>query len=290
MAAPVCELCGATSFVKEDGMFTCQSCGTKYSPEEAQKLMRANATAEAAPAQQPVQTDAIPTPEQAAGFEPQGAAAANGDAREINNHICRGFQLLAEEYERLEHPAKERHEEFLARARECVMVLDGAVQLDPSNHEANLLIINNCKEIEDAVQRAHYYDQDEEGKWRSHTDAFCKVEIPGQKDSWDDKATFHRNFLEQQFVDLHTLDWQRRLELQGQVETLRAELDELKDEKRSKGFFNFSEKREVKERMKPVKDEIEGLNRQIRDIDRMVDAFVEDKLEALGQSYVRLSF
>ena len=34
-----CELCESTDFVKQDGMFVCQSCGTKYSLEEAKKMM-----------------------------------------------------------------------------------------------------------------------------------------------------------------------------------------------------------------------------------------------------------
>jgi hypothetical protein len=34
-----CELCGSNDFVKEDGLFVCQSCGTKYSVEEAKKMM-----------------------------------------------------------------------------------------------------------------------------------------------------------------------------------------------------------------------------------------------------------
>lgn len=34
-----CELCGSNEFVKEDGLFVCQACGTKYSTEEAKKLM-----------------------------------------------------------------------------------------------------------------------------------------------------------------------------------------------------------------------------------------------------------
>ena len=35
----VCEMCDGTGFVKQDGMFVCQSCGCKYSVEEARKLM-----------------------------------------------------------------------------------------------------------------------------------------------------------------------------------------------------------------------------------------------------------
>lgn len=39
MKAFVCEMCGSTDLVKQDGVFVCQSCGTKYSVEEAKKLM-----------------------------------------------------------------------------------------------------------------------------------------------------------------------------------------------------------------------------------------------------------
>lgn len=36
----VCELCEGTEFTKEDGMFVCQGCGTKYTTEEAKGMMR----------------------------------------------------------------------------------------------------------------------------------------------------------------------------------------------------------------------------------------------------------
>ena len=35
----VCEMCGGTELIKQDGMFVCQTCGTKYSVEEAKKMM-----------------------------------------------------------------------------------------------------------------------------------------------------------------------------------------------------------------------------------------------------------
>lgn len=35
----VCEMCGGTDLLKQDGVFVCQSCGTKYSVEEAKKMM-----------------------------------------------------------------------------------------------------------------------------------------------------------------------------------------------------------------------------------------------------------
>ena len=34
-----CEMCGSTDLMKQDGVFVCQSCGCKYSVEEAKKLM-----------------------------------------------------------------------------------------------------------------------------------------------------------------------------------------------------------------------------------------------------------
>ena len=34
-----CEMRGSTDMLKEDGAFVCQSCGCKYSVEEARKLM-----------------------------------------------------------------------------------------------------------------------------------------------------------------------------------------------------------------------------------------------------------
>lgn len=39
MKALTCEMCGSTDIIKQDGLFVCQSCGTKYSVEEAKKMM-----------------------------------------------------------------------------------------------------------------------------------------------------------------------------------------------------------------------------------------------------------
>jgi hypothetical protein len=39
MKQMVCEMCGGTDLVKQDGVFVCQTCGTKYSVEEAKKMM-----------------------------------------------------------------------------------------------------------------------------------------------------------------------------------------------------------------------------------------------------------
>ena len=34
-----CEMCGSTDIIKQDGLFICTACGTKYSVEEAKKMM-----------------------------------------------------------------------------------------------------------------------------------------------------------------------------------------------------------------------------------------------------------
>lgn len=34
-----CEMCGSTDLLKQDGVFVCQTCGTKYSVDEAKKMM-----------------------------------------------------------------------------------------------------------------------------------------------------------------------------------------------------------------------------------------------------------
>lgn len=39
MKALTCEMCGSTNLIKEGGVFICQSCGTKYSAEDAKRMM-----------------------------------------------------------------------------------------------------------------------------------------------------------------------------------------------------------------------------------------------------------
>lgn len=39
LKALTCEMCGSTDMIKQNGVFVCQSCGTKYSLEEAKKMM-----------------------------------------------------------------------------------------------------------------------------------------------------------------------------------------------------------------------------------------------------------
>lgn len=39
MKAIQCQMCRGVDFIKQDGLLVCQSCGLKYTPEEAQKLL-----------------------------------------------------------------------------------------------------------------------------------------------------------------------------------------------------------------------------------------------------------
>ena len=34
-----CEMCNSVDLIKKDGLYVCQSCGTKYTVEEAKKMM-----------------------------------------------------------------------------------------------------------------------------------------------------------------------------------------------------------------------------------------------------------
>lgn len=63
----VCELCENTEFAKEGGMFVCQGCGTKYTPDEAKAMMKE------------VEGGAAPAP--AVG----GAPAVNPNQQQIDN-------------------------------------------------------------------------------------------------------------------------------------------------------------------------------------------------------------
>ena len=39
MKIMICEICGGHEIIKEDGVFVCRGCGTKYSVEEAKSLL-----------------------------------------------------------------------------------------------------------------------------------------------------------------------------------------------------------------------------------------------------------
>lgn len=316
----ICDLCGSTDFVKDQGLFVCQGCGCKYTVAEAREIMareqererrghaarvsrhdpdaQARRTAAPKPAADPklaAQPEPAPAPEpprrgidlrtatdfsQAIGGSLQGAQA-------VNNYACQGWQMLLDEYERLDHPSKARQQELGERAREVLMLLDNAARIEPENHVQDLLILQNCKEVVSSAHATDYFEKDDEGKWRRRSFAL-DVKLPGQSRSWDDLIAFHRGFIEQRYRDGHPDEERERAALLAQRDEIQGRLDALKDEKRSHGFFDFAGKREVKDRMRPVKEELSQIGRQLSSLDGNVDAYVEKRLGELESGYIRL--
>ena len=67
----VCEMCDCTEFVKEDGLFVCQECGCKYTPEDARKLMVEMPDEQAAAARKPEVEDDEEEEAEEEGFDPR---------------------------------------------------------------------------------------------------------------------------------------------------------------------------------------------------------------------------
>lgn len=308
--ALTCELCGSTNFIKDGGVFVCQGCGMKYSLEEAQRLMATQQTqqtqtqsaveaalnAVAAVANAVVNANATaqgqpPILNSASDFRPNSFDVASVGAKETNNYACRAWQMLLEDYKRLDHPSDSQQKLLVSRAQECLTLLDDAAMLEPDNHVLGLLIYENCKEIVSSAKGTRHYEQDAEGNWKSKSlDFSVKVGIPGQRESFDSKATAHRKFIEQAYLDAHPEEVLQREELVAQMDEINGRLNELKDEKRGHGFFDFSGKREVKDRMKPVEEELRQVRGKISELDGRVDKYVAQCLRELGQSHVRLDF
>ncbi|MBP3894036.1 MAG: hypothetical protein J6D34_08355 [Atopobiaceae bacterium] len=282
-----CELCGSTDFVKDQGVFVCRGCGCKYTLEEARDVMAQAAEAEAASQAHAAQPPQPPAMDSAVDFSPQIANGLQG-AQAANNYICQGWRLLLDDYKRLEHPTKQQQDDLGRWAREVLVLLENAARLDPENHLQALLILGNCKTIADQAHQTEYYDKDSEGKWHRHSFAL-DVKTPGQAASWEDLIRFHKGFLRERYLNNHPDEVDERAALVAQRETLEAQLAELKDEKRSKGFFNFAEKREVKDRMKPYKEELSQVNRQISELDGKVEAYIKQRVAELASGYVKLS-
>ena len=279
MAQLTCEICGATNFVKEDGVFVCKSCGAKYTTDEARKTLNNTVAAETAAAE----------------------AAPAMSAAQINNVVCQTFQRLMNEYKRADHPSEYKQKDLAAKAKECLIALDNAAMADPENHLQDLLIYLNCDEIVDAVTGTSHWTQDAEGNWeQTHFSVRARdLEIPGQKDSWEKKATYHRDFVETAWLDTHESEMAQRRTLVEQANQAQAEIDALKQEKKGLGFVaNIpliggllnSDAKDLNERMKPFKEQLSNINSQINEIDAMKKAFVEDELRTLSASMTRLDF
>ena len=321
MAQLVCELCGSTQFIKDNGVFVCQGCGTKYTLEEA-RAMLTGAPASPAPAATPVYAapqpvaqpiiinmpgaapaaEAHPTapaplieefePTPSGAFDPSKVTAAMG-SREINNYICQGFQQILADYNKLPHPTENALRPVTEKARACLAALNNAAMIDPNDHVADIMIFNNCEEIVDAMRHAKVHEKREDGSYRTSTPLFTnsrELALPGEKDSWSAKAAYHKQFLIDEYRAAHPLDAEQIAELEQEKAQVVAELDVLKAEKKSKGFFNFSEKGEVKERMRPYEAKLSELNSRISAIRNGAENYIEDCLKSLSASFTRLSF
>ena len=243
----------------------------------------------------------MPQLNRASDFNPDSPALKTFTSAQVNNYACQAFQLLMNEYEAEEHPSEYRQSQLVAKAKECLVLLDNAAMADPDNHLQDLLIYENCDEIVDAVRDTVYWSQDAEDNWEKtyHAVSARQMEIPGQKDSWSEKATYHRDFVEVEWLNTHEDEVSKRRGLSEEIDRAQAEIDALKQEKKSLGFVaNIpligkllnSDAKDLIERMKPYKQQISELNGQIATIDRAKDAYVEDQLRSLSASMTRLDF
>lgn len=306
---PVCELCGNTNFIKEEGMFVCQGCGTKYTVEEAKKLTGAADNTLASTLASAAETTGMPHAggvvedlavaalatlfealKNAADFKPSEAGTAQ-DARSINNYIAQGWQMVIADYNKHEHPVQSQLDQVLAKAKESLVALDNAAMLEPGKYVQNTLIYNNCIAIVKSVESLKCFEK-KDGEWKkiSFPVHSSDLKLPGQKNSWEEKRAVHLEQIEQEYLGSHEAEVAQLEELNAQAAQIQEQLDELKDEKKSKGFFNFADKKEVKERMAPVKEQLAAVNKQIRSIQRGVENYVEERLGDLSTSFTQLKF
>lgn len=323
MARFVCELCGGDNLVKDGDYFVCQGCGTKYTLEQARKLMQPDAPAAPAAAETAGSTAAAPTevtvnlatilgaaaqavaaaagqaapayvPQTAenlnstADFNPSAVQVSQQGPLSVNNYAVRAWELFLEEYKAIDHPDAARQEELAGRARECLTLLDKAGLFDHSAHEQDLLIYKNCLEIIRSAKDTSHYEEKEEGKFtRRSMPISVKFDIPAMTDTWEHKRDFHLGFLTQEFLDANPEIVARQQELAQREAELDAILDELKDEKKSKGFFNFSAKHEVKERMAPYRDELGQIHNEQSGYEKQARDYAENKLRTVCSQYAR---
>lgn len=384
MKQPVCELCGSTDFSKEEGVFVCQSCGTKYSPEDAKNLMKevpessfasfGNALKDAAAPSAPesplaqfgsalkdttassldsfasgaansfgaitgsegspldalknddstpleVFKNASRTPLdslmnsqkqetggafdalggigamvadaiKAEAFDPMTFASQANDPQLINDYVCRGWSKALDAYKDIEHPDQEEQQKLVATAKNCLAALNSATTFDSGNCAQTAVLYDNCRQIVRAAKNTNCYTQNDDSAWkRNSLPLSTDFKVVGQSESWDKVYEKCEAVLEQEYYVVNPAELEARTQLATQEAQLALELDELKTEKKSHGFFDFSGKREVKERMAPLKDQLGNVRSQINAISRRAKDFAELKIDeyARANSFMRLS-
>lgn len=102
MKALVCEMCSSHDIVKQDGMYVCQSCGTKYTPEDAKSLMK----------------------------EVEGKVDVSGSTVKVDQ---------SDELSKLLSVARRAKEEN--NAQKAANYYDRVLQIDPDSWEANFYVV-----------------------------------------------------------------------------------------------------------------------------------------------------
>ena len=240
-----------------------------------------------APAPKPEPAPApAPAPQPLPPLDVRGISASS-DPREANNAICRAWQDVYAHYKGMNHPGEPEQRQLADRAREAIAALETLAMAMPDSHLECVLLYENCDEITDAVNGSYHYEKDPD---RDHWSTKFMPMNARLEDNWDNKAEYHKDFLREDYYKLHPEQSAVLSELEGRAAEISAELGDLKDEKRSHGFFDFSGKKEVKERMKPVKEELANVQGQMNAIRRDADGYIKERLRDIGSSWARLDY
>ena len=326
MSTTVCELCGGTEFRKEAGEFVCQKCGCRYSLEDARKLVRDDRPTlfreqGGSQAGYEHQEDLRPAPSvlgEALTAVAASVAAASwaaitalADPRDINNAACNIMVEAVQRYKQVSHPDAAALRELVADATACFAALDRASSIDLNAHAQNVLIFENCAEIRKLLGSCCFYKEDQDGKEvRTYFRSTKKEDFPmpveplrsttsgsGAVKDWRDvdwraRSQADREFLRNGYLNAHPETMARKEELAQLIDAVESQLDSLKAEKKDKGFFNFAEKREVKDRMEPAKEQLADLRSQAHEIDQITDNFIDACVDELVKTggFERLDF
>lgn len=137
MKALTCEMCGSHDMIKKDGFYVCESCGTKYTTEEAKKLL-----VEA--------TVVIDESNRVSNYlELARQALAAGNKENAEGYANRALEVDAENYEAWLIKAKAVGGQFgleSSRLRECVPYYVKAYQLTDSD-EVKEDVVSSLQDI-----------------------------------------------------------------------------------------------------------------------------------------------
>ena len=225
-------------------------------------------------------------------FDPMAFATQANDPQLINDYVCRGWSKALAAYEDIEHPDQEEQQKLVAVAKDCLAALNRATMFDVTNYTQTAVLYGNCRQVIRAVKNTYYYTQNDDGAWkRNSLPLSTDFKVVGQSESWDKVYEKFESMLEQEYYSTNPADLEARSQLAAQEAQLTLELDELKTEKKSHGFFDFSGKREVKGRMAPIKDQLGDIRSQMNAISRRAHDYAELKIDeyARANSFERLA-